>query len=196
MPTSMPLFSVILQVIRHTPLWVWGVLALLVVLGSLQLRDERLPRLRVALLPIGLGAYSLWGAASLFGAHAGVLLAWAAGLALTSLSTRHWGWAPGVQHEPASNRFSVPGSVWPLVLMLSVFAVRYSVVVTLVFHRGWASDAAFAAAASAVYGALSGLLAGRALHILGHARSTPAAGITLVQWLKARALALRPGQAL
>ena len=70
----------------------------------------------------------------------------------------------------------MPGSVWPLVLMMSVFAVRYSVVVTLVFHRDWAGDLAFAAGASAVYGILSGLLAGRALYILGHARSNGPSG--------------------
>ncbi len=173
MPPSMPLFSVIAQVARHTPEWVWGVLVLLIVLGGSQLRAHRLARLRVALLPLGLGAYSAWGAVSLFGAHAGVLLAWAAGVGLTAWFTHTFAWAPGVRHDPASDHFDVPGSAWPLVLMLTVFAVRYSVVVTLVLHRDWAADAAFAACASAVYGVLSGLLAGRALYILGRASTTP-----------------------
>ena len=172
MPSSMPLFTVIVEVIRHTPQWVWAVLALLVVLGSLQLRAQRPARWRVALLPLGLGSYSLWGAVSLFGLHSAVLLAWAVGLSLTAYISRRFVWSQGIRHEPASDRFELPGSMWPLVLMLTVFAVRYSVVVTLVFHRGWAGDMGFAAGASAVYGMLSGLLAGRALYILSHARPT------------------------
>jgi hypothetical protein len=166
----MPLSSVILTVLSHTPTWVWGVLALLVVLGGLQLRAQRPPRLRVALLPLALGAYSAWGAVSLFGLHASVLLAWATGWGLAVALTRQLVWAQGVRHDAATDRFELPGSVWPLVLMLSVFAVRYTVVVTLAFHHDWAADAGFAAVASAAYGALSGLLAGRALFILGQAR--------------------------
>lgn len=173
MPSSMPLLSVISQVLRHTPSWVWAVLGLLIVLGSLQLRGRRIPRLRVALLPLGLGGYSLWGAASLFGLHAGVLLAWAVVMGLTAWFTQQLAWAPGVRHDAATDRFLVPGSAWPLVLMLTVFAVRYSVVVTLAFHRDWAGDAGVAAGASAVYGALSGLLAGRALYILRTASPKP-----------------------
>ena len=38
MPSSTPLLIVILEVIRHTPVWVWGILALLIVLGGAQLR--------------------------------------------------------------------------------------------------------------------------------------------------------------
>ena len=177
MPSSMPLLTVIAQVVRHTPGWVWGVLLLLIVLGGSQLRDHSLARLRVALLPIGLGAYSAWGAVSLFGLHAGVLLAWATAVGVVAWFSRTLAWAPGVRHDTANDRFDVPGSGWPLVLMLTVFAVRYSVIVTLAFHRDWAADAALAASVSAGYGVLSGLLAGRALYILGSARRQPARSV-------------------
>ena len=170
MLASTPLLAVIAEVVRHTPTWVWVVLALLVVLGGSQLRDHRLPRLSVALLPLGLGAYSLWGALLLFGMHAAAAAAWAVGAGLTAWVSHRFAWSPGVSHDPATDRFNVPGSAWPLVLMLTVFAVRYSVVVTLVFHRDGADDAGFAIGASAVYGVLSGLIAGRALNILGSAR--------------------------
>jgi hypothetical protein len=177
MPSSMPLLTVIAQVVRHTPEWVWGLLLLLIVLGASQLRDHRLTRLRVALLPIGLGAYSAWGTVSLFGLHAGVLLAWAAAVGLAAWFSRTLAWAQGVRHDAASDRFDVPGSVWPLVLMLTVFGARYSVIVTLAFHRDWAAGAAFAAGVSAAYGVLTGLLAGRALYILGSAQRRPTRSI-------------------
>jgi hypothetical protein len=173
----MPLFTVILEVIRHTPHWVWAVLALLIVLGVSQLRARRLGRLPVALLPLALGGYSLWGAISLFGLHTAVVAAWALAMALTAWVARRFAWSPGIRHEPASDRFALPSSVWPLVLMLTVFAVRYSVVVTLVFHREWGGDMGFATGASAVYGVLSGLLAGRALYILAHAQPSGSRGV-------------------
>lgn len=77
---------------------------------------------------------------------------------------------PRVHPDPGAGRFDVPGSAWPLVLMLTVFAVRYGVAVRLAFHPDEASHASFAAITSVVYGGLSGLLAGRALSILRPAR--------------------------
>lgn len=177
MPSSMPLSTVIFEIIRHTPTWVWAVLALLIVLGSLQLRGHGLARLRVALQPLALGGYSLWGAISLFGLHTTVVFAWALSLGLTAWVARRFAWSPGIRHEPASDRFAVPGSVWPLLLMMTVFAVRYSVVVTLVFHHELVGNMGVAAVVSAVYGGLSGLLAGRAMYILGHARPNGPSGV-------------------
>jgi hypothetical protein len=172
MPTSM--LTVVFEVIRHTPQWVGVILAAIVGLGVLQLRDHSLARLRVVLLPVGLGVYSLWGTASVFGVQPLVLAAWSLGWGATLMLGRQVPWAAGVRHDAASNRFHLPGSVLPLLLMLGVFAVRYVVAVTLAFHRDWAADAAFAGVVSAVYGALSGLLAARAMCILGSARRAPA----------------------
>jgi hypothetical protein len=176
------MFTVIAQIVRHTPGWVWGVLALLVALGAAQLRQRSVPRLRVALLPLGLSAYSLWGATALFGLHAAVIAAWAVGVALTAQATRGLPWAPGVHHDALTDRLDVPGSVWPLLSMLAVFALRYGVVVTLAFHPDRAADPLFAAGVSAAYGGLTGLLAGRALYLLGHAQPGTPAG---APWLAA-----------
>lgn len=170
MPTSSSPFPVIVAVVNHTPPWVWGVLLSLVVLGSLQLRAGDVPRLRVALLPLGLSAYSVWGAVSLFGLHTSVLLAWVTGAAVATSLTHSLAWAPGVRHDPSTDRFHVPGSVWPLLLMLAVFAVRYGVTVTLALHHDWATDPMFASGVCAVYGSLSGLLTGRTLSILRQAQ--------------------------
>lgn len=167
--------TVIFEVIRHTPTWVWGLLAALVLLGLSQWRDQTLARPRVLLMPVALAGYSAYGAASLFGATPPVLLAWVAGLAALLVVARRLPWLRGVRHDPLTERFAVPGSVWPLLLMLGVFSVRYMVTVTLVFHRDWVADPAFAAAMSALYGSLSGLFAARALKILSARRVQAAA---------------------
>ena len=169
MPADLPLITVILEIIRRTPIWVWGVLAALVLFGSLQMRHHVLSRRRVALLPIGLGAYSLSGALAVAGFHATTLMAWAGGLAIVLAAGRRLPWASRVRHDAARDVFEVEATVWPLVLMLAVFAARYAVAVTLVFHREWAAQAEFAWQVGAGYGALTGLLASRALAILGRA---------------------------
>ena len=77
---SAPLSIVLVEVVKHTPAYVWMVLGALIGFGSLQMRDQMIGRARVLLLPVGLAAYSLWSAASTFGAHLEVLAAWTVGL--------------------------------------------------------------------------------------------------------------------
>ena len=79
MPSDLPFWTVVIQVIRHTPPYVWAILLALVALGALQWRDHTVSRTRLALAPIGLGAFSLWGVTMAFGAHPTVLAAWLAG---------------------------------------------------------------------------------------------------------------------
>jgi hypothetical protein len=167
MPPGLPLHLVILEVVKHTPPWVWLLLAALVVLGSLQLREHEQRRARVLALPVAMGGLSLFGALSAFGPQAPVFAAWALGLGLMLVFGP--GWARGVRHDAVRDRFVLAGSVLPLAAMLSVFAVRYVVAVTLVLHRDWAGEPAVAIAASLVYGVLSGLFAARARRILASA---------------------------
>ena len=59
-----------LQVISHTPYWVWGMLAGLVGLGASQLRDRSASLLRTQLMPLGMAAFSVAGLLSAFGGSA------------------------------------------------------------------------------------------------------------------------------
>jgi hypothetical protein len=176
MPPGLPLHIVVLEVVKHTPPWVWALLAALVVLGSLQLRSHEQSRPRVLALPLAMGGFSLFGALSAFGPQGAVFAAWALGLGVTLAAGPRW--PRGVRHLAASDRFVLAGSVLPLLAMLAVFGVRYIVAVALALHREWAAEAAFAIGASLVYGALSGLFVARARHILASAvrpQSTDAA---------------------
>ena len=171
MPGNLPLSFIILEIIKRTPMWVWAILATLVVLGALQMRDRLVSRTRLMVAPIGLGAYSLWGATAAFGIRPEVIVAWLAGLAIAIAANRVLRW-PHDARPDGRGSFSVPGSVWPLVLMVSIFVLRYIVAVTLVFHREWATDPLFSLGMSLAYGALSGLFTARALRILGSERGT------------------------
>jgi hypothetical protein len=166
-----PLSVVIVEVLKHTPAYVWVILAALVALGSLQLRDQVLPRARVLALPIGLGAYSLWGAVSTFGTHWEVVAAWAIGLGAMVYAARWVQWPRKVEFLPERNAFAVGGSVVPLLAMLAVFAVRYVSTVVLILNPQWRNLASVAIVGGLGYGLLSGVFAMRARSILAHGAS-------------------------
>lgn len=167
MLTSPPLSMVFIAILEHTPHWVWAILAAITAVGVMQLREHRVSRGRLLLAPIGLGAYSLWGASSVFGVAA--VPAWLAGLALALLANKALRW-PRTVEMAADGRFTLRGSAWPLLLMWTLFALRYAVAVTLVFHPALARDGAVAIGLAALYGALSGLFTARAWRVLQSAR--------------------------
>jgi hypothetical protein len=176
MPSNLPLATVIVEILRHTPNYVWAILAALIVLGLLQWRDHAVGRNRLVVAPILLGAYSLWGATLAFGLRAEVVVAWLAGMAAALVANRWLRWPRAIGVDGAG-RYLLRGSPWPMVAMLAIFGLRYAVAVTLVFHHDWAADALFSGAIALVYGALSGLFAARALRILRSADAPAALAI-------------------
>jgi hypothetical protein len=166
----LPLSSVIVEILKHTPLWVWGVLAVITGLGLRQLFDHQMSRLRLLVAPVALGGYSAWGACAAFGIDAAA--AWLAGLALAMAINQPLQWPRSIA-VLENGSFALRGSPWPLLLMWTLFALRYALAVTLVFRPALAHDAAWAIGAPLALGTLSGLFAARAWRVLQSAR-TPA----------------------
>lgn len=168
-----PFSVIVVEVLKHTPVYVWAILAGLVVLGGLQMRDQVLSRTRVLLLPIALGIYSLWGALATFGVKMEVLAAWAVGMGAMVGIARWVAWPRRVQFLPERNAFAVAGSVVPLLAMLGVFAARYVATVTLILNPQWRTLDAVAIVGGLAYGLLSGIFALRAKTILRHRAAHP-----------------------
>jgi hypothetical protein len=166
MPNDLSL--VVSQVISHTPRWVWGVLIAITVIGIKQMAQTTVSRTRLAAVPALLGALSLGGVAAAFGARAEVLVAWGLGVALV-VAASQWLVAPTQARQVGAGRYSLPGSVWPLLAMWSMFALRYITSVALVLHPGWKQGTLFALLMPMACGALSGLFLARSLRVLRHA---------------------------
>ncbi|MBV9892117.1 MAG: hypothetical protein JO090_14680, partial [Rhizobacter sp.] len=115
----------IVAILSHTPSYVWAILAALVVLGSLQLRAQRMSRGRLLVAPVAMGALSLWSVSTAFGAKPAVVAAWLLGIGAASLANRALRWPREVAGD--GEAFVVAGSPWPLALMLAIFALRYAV---------------------------------------------------------------------
>ncbi|HEU5294861.1 MAG TPA: DUF6622 family protein [Burkholderiaceae bacterium] len=167
MSTSASVSTLMADILHHTPHRVWAILAAITVLGLMQWRQHSVSRGRLLLAPIVLGAYSLWSAGSVLGAVA--VPAWLAGLTLAGLAGQTL--QPGRPTvRTADGRLVIGGSPWPLLLMWTVFALRYVAAVAQVFHPELARNSAAAIGLAVLYGTLSGLFAARAWRVLQSAR--------------------------
>ncbi|GAB3763707.1 hypothetical protein GCM10028796_17690 [Ramlibacter monticola] len=151
---------------QNTPPWVWGLLAGLVVLGWMQSRDRTASLGAVTGPPVGMALFGLWGSVSAFGrspliAEALVLWLIAFGVATAILARR----PAAAWYDRGTRTFDLAGSWAPLALFLAVFLTRYAVSVQLALHPLLAEERAFALPAAALYGAFSGVFAGRAARL-------------------------------
>lgn len=156
----------LIEIIRHTPLWVWGLLAALLILGARHTRPRQVARAQLLALPLILLALGLMSLAPLF-----MELPLAAGLWLLALTLGGHGAArlkapAEARWDAAAKRLAVPGSFFPLLLIIAIFGLKYSLGVALALHPSWREDAAVVLPMALLYGALSGLLLGRAWGLL------------------------------
>lgn len=169
--------TVIAEILRHTPVWAWGILAGLVGLGLMQMRDQAVSRTRLLITPLSLGLYSLYSTAHSFGTRPEVLVAWLAGLGLV-VAAQAMARRPGEMHLDGQGNIVVHGSVRPLLGMVSVFGLRYVTAIIAAVSPAVATGEGFVVLMALAYGALSGLFAGRALRMLRKAGAPTAAGWT------------------
>ena len=153
----------IVQILKNTPTWVGGLFAALLALGLSQLRNGTASLARVAIMPVAMTGFSVWGTWSAFNhspAFAGVVAAWAvcaATMAALIAPTR----TPAT-YDAASRTFATPGSWVPLALIMGIFLTKYIVGVELAMQPQLAHDSQFTLITGALYGIFNGLFIGRA----------------------------------
>ncbi len=153
------MFEFVSQIVTRTPIWVWIILAALVFLGTQALRTRTVKRFTVLIAPI---AFLILGLVSSRGTVA--FAAWA--IALLAVGTfTFFVWKPtaGARYVPEGDRLQMPGSVVPMLLMLTIFILNYAINVTLAINPALRSELVWQIVPSVVLGVLSGLFAGRAL---------------------------------
>ncbi|HJV59535.1 MAG TPA: DUF6622 family protein [Albitalea sp.] len=172
----------LIDILRGAPTWVWGLLVALLALGASQSVPRSLSLRRATAVPAILVMLSFYGVASTFGAHGLALAGWVAGLAsvvLLALATNAWSGATWLEQE---RRVRVPGSWWPMLLIVALFTIKFGVGATLALHPERRADPMFEAFVGLAYGAFSGLFASRGLALWKVARRQ---ALPLVQRLQA-----------
>jgi hypothetical protein len=151
----------ITTILHYTPTWVWGLLAGLIALGTSMAFTREITLRRATIMPLAMVGLSLYGVASVFSPQPMALAAWAVGLAVTASITIGMGIGRGATWMPETRLLRVPGSWWPLAIILGIFFTKFAVGVTLALHPDFARDSAFATSVGLVYGAFSGVFLGR-----------------------------------
>jgi hypothetical protein len=155
-------------IVKNTPVWVWGLLAGLVVLGLSQAKDRKASLARVTLLPVTMTGLSIWGTASAFGASpmfGTVMLAWAVAAVLVLAVVAATAAPRGAAYDASSRTFYVSGSWVPLAMIIGIFLTKYVVGVDLFMQPALARDSQYTLIVGALYGVFSGIFIGRAARL-------------------------------
>ncbi|RTL66233.1 MAG: hypothetical protein EKK41_19100 [Hyphomicrobiales bacterium] len=168
-----------MEFLVRTPLWVWPLLALVVALGLMQLRDRQVTAARVLMLPVVMIGMSITSTIGTFGLRPDVLGAW--GLAATTVAAMlAWArWPSGIERLPHGGGYLIPGSIVPLLLILATFALRFLIGATGGIAPQRLTDPVFAITVCTLLGLVSGAFLARAVRVLitqPVPRSTPVTG--------------------
>jgi hypothetical protein len=164
------------QIIDHTPLWVWAILAFLISRGMQASRDREVPLRSVFIIPVVMLVLALQGMANAFGISVFTVLPWAVGAIAGSAFA--WSRSGGGKVRVLEGGATVflRGSWAPLILMLAIFVTKYAVAVMLAVQPALHGSLAFSAVVCAAYGVFNGLFNANVLRVLsqlGKAQTQP-----------------------
>lgn len=157
----------IIEILKHTPIWVFGLLVFLLILGLQQSRDRTVQKFLILPLPIGMALLSYFGVFSSFGLSPLSTGLWLTALVSIACFSAKCFPLKGVEFTTVTARFSIPGSWVPLVLMMAIFFSKYLVAVLNALHPSLAMSSGFMILCCLVYGAFSGVFVGRTVSMWG-----------------------------
>lgn len=170
----------ITQILQHTPLYVWAILAFLMYRGVLASRERDIDVRKMCIVPLVMLALSLEGVRGAFGFDGLAPLVWLVGALLGGTLAWRFSDASRIVADPRRGSVRRPGSWVPLMLMMAIFVMKYAVAVTLVIDPERRQQLAFMAVVCALYGIFSGIFVGALLRSLAvyRAASTASPGWT------------------
>jgi len=151
----------LLQILSHTPVYVWAILAFLLYRGLAASQDRVLSYRSVFIIPAVMLALGWQSVAKGFGVDTLAGAAWLLGmLAATALA---WLRSGPVAVDRAAGTVMQRGSWMPLALMLAIFCTKYAVAVALSVAPALSGDARFALPVCLGFGLFNGVFLGRLL---------------------------------
>ena len=164
------------QIISHTPVYVWALLAFLIYRGVLATCDREVSLRKLFIIPavmlvmslasmkgqgaLGAGVWGVW----LTGMLAGVAIIWTTDKAEISV-------------DRAAGTVLQRGSWTPLVLMIAIFATKYVVAVMSAMHPELQRQTLFVVAVGGLFGVFNGVFVGRLLRCVAAYVRQPAAAL-------------------
>jgi hypothetical protein len=150
----------LIQILTHTPLYVWAILAFLVYRGGVAMRDRDVEVRKLVMIPAVMLVLSLQDMSAKFGLGGWALAAWALGAAGMALAAGLAG-SERIAASTVPGRVRVRGSRLPLAMMMAVFVTKYVASVTLAVAPQLRHDTLFACIVCALFGVFNGWFLGR-----------------------------------
>jgi hypothetical protein len=163
------------QILIHTPMYVWAILAFLVWRGMVEMRGREVPLRRLFILPLAMLGLALVDLVAKFGVAALPMAAWMAGCAASLFYVRSFG-AARIVAGAAAGQVRLRGSKAPLAAMIGLLLLKYATSVVLVVQPEAARIAPVAAAMCAAFGLFNGWFLGRLARDLAALRELPGEG--------------------
>ena len=154
-----------MQILSHTPPWVFALFVGLLVVGFMQTRNRNVKKFMAYVLPVGMVILSLAGVESSFGLELLPLALWLAGLVIVTFVGNQLFRDRRVSFAPDQQAFYVPGSWIPLIVIMAIFLTKYVVAVMNALNVNSASMPTFAMLLSLAYGCFSGYFTSRAVNL-------------------------------
>ncbi|WP_373089840.1 DUF6622 family protein [Sneathiella sp.] len=147
----------ILDIVSHTPVWVWVLFAFLLFQGLLAMRTRKTMLVRVFLLPVFFFAWGLYAILTELPGWPMALGAFALVIGIGFLV----GWTmashfPATSYDRAARRVMRPGTPLTLILIIIAFGAKYALSVGIVVNPELSMTTGF----SILYGTTSGLISG------------------------------------
>lgn len=154
------------QIVSHTPVYVWALLAFLLYRGYLASRDREISLQKLAVIPGVMLVLALSGMNARGALGAGVWGVWAAGMLAGAALT--WQATSGnITVNRAAGTVFQRGSWLPLALMVAIFITKYTVAVASAMHPELPHSLPFALCVTVLYGLFNGVFIGRLARYAG-----------------------------
>lgn len=150
----------LIQILSHTPFYVWAILALLVYRGVIAMRTREVKVSKIFIIPVIMLVLSLQDVFVKFGFTGVAFAAWTVAAVATMALVRRFSAARVTQASTAGSVI-VRGSTAPLSMMMAVFATKYGASVAVAIAPHLRADIVFSAALCALFGVLNGYFFGR-----------------------------------
>ena len=155
-----------MEIISKTPIWVFILFIVLVIVGLLQLRDRNVSLQKAIILPISMICLSFYGLISAFGLEVKSIFCWLIGLIIAVLLNLLLKLPKNSTYDTELKIFFIKGSIIPFILIMIIFFTKYFVAVVIAKHLAILNELSFICGISFIYGVLSGLFFGRIFILL------------------------------
>ena len=148
------------QIVSHTPAYVWGILAFLILRGVIAMRTREIGINKLFIIPVVMLVLSLQDIGVKFGFSGVAVTIWA--LALAATVALMWQFsAARVAPAAQPGRVIVRGSLFPLALMMGIFATKYTAAIVVAVQPHLRQDLLFTVFVCALFGVFNGYFLGR-----------------------------------